>query len=152
MKNLIATMVIVFAFAAFGAVDDPPNGYTAKEKAEWISANCKWKVAKSPEYAGYSESAENSQQCFALGRYNFIQIDNDENIKREARDVFRDDILIFYDDHQGRKELCHLIPVKKPYEQITQSDFEKAYTSGKESFEKFIERLDQNISLQCLMM
>lgn len=144
--------MLAFVPKLFAAADDPPLTFTPKEKAEWNQATCKWRVAKSPEYAGYSEMVIGRKECFALGRYNFIFIDHNADIPEESRKIFRDDILIIYDDHNGHKELCHLIPVKRPYDKFSLEKVTSAIAAGAAEFDQLIEKLDANINLQCLMM
>lgn len=133
-------------------VDSIPKGLTPNEEQEWKMATCKWRIVNDDDHVGMGGWGS-SKGCFAQARTMMIVVDQDSRLDADTKKAYRNDLLIIFTDHEGHQEVCHSIPVKDVYDKITMDDFAKDVTeNGGEPSDPFLNHLNDNVQLQCLMM
>jgi hypothetical protein len=135
-------------FSAFAASSDS------------CATRCEWGPANNPEDVdGGGNTCDDTtfQDCAADARALFIQIDNetDEIYTQEMKAAYRapKSFVTFANSLTNEKIECSLIPIKTKYDVITAAE-EKADREAHDGHasQSFINKLDQNIALECMMM
>jgi len=116
---------------------------------------CEWGPAQEPQLGGGSCESHNFKECTAEARMVFIGVDSLSEDMKDLKTMYRSkkSVVIFTDRTTSQKITCDLIPLKAKYDPISTEDLKEdlAAHDGQVS-EEFLNRLDQNIGLECMMM
>jgi hypothetical protein len=148
-NRLVLLAIVLFNVHAFAAEEALTKDLNPKEKTEWTTSRCKWFVTGSPEFVGYTAEAESSDICFVFARYNFVSFQNDPAISKETKAIFHNKITVIFDDHHGNTKTCNLVPVKDEYDNVTEDEFTEAYLDGSPELDQMIQKLNNNLKLDC---
>lgn len=129
----------------------PPPGLSPEDKTLWLQSQCKWLTIGSKRFVGFVDKPLDVRKCFALARFNFITIDLRAHLPSEVKRQIRDSVVAIYDLRPGHQQVCHLIPRKQPYDDFTEKDLDQAFSGQPEALDRFIERLDHNVTLDCMI-
>lgn len=152
IKNLLMFLALTLGANASARVDDAPDNYGPKEKLEWISSSCKWRITHSSELSGYTPGNISRKDCLAIGRFTAMSLSNESGLTPTQKFWLRTDFAIIYDDHKGNKEVCRLTPQKDPYDSLTNKEFTEAYIGHEGQYDALIKKLDSNIKLDCVRL
>lgn len=129
----------------------PPPGLSSEDKTLWLRSQCKWLTVGSKRFVGFADTALSARRCFALARFNFITIDLRAHLPSEVKRQIRDNVVAIYDLRPGHQQICRLIPHKQPYDDFTEQELERAFAGPSDALDRFVERLDHNVGLDCMI-
>src|SRR5436190_18574485 len=69
------------------------------------------KIMNTPEC-----QTEPSIKICVMGRWILIILDQNKEIGIDLKKFLHDDFLIIHDDHAGRREVCHVVPLKNKFD------------------------------------
>lgn len=82
-----------------------------------------------------------------------IMVDQDPTIGAASKAAYRNDLIMIYVAPDGHRQVCHAKPVKDPYDGLTFEDYvNDVHTHNGEPSDAFLNRLNDNVELQCLTM